>query len=308
MSKAKKTPSVPQGSSSVQGELKPGNLLRRLVSGIVLICVTLGAIAFSPWALAFIVALIAAAASYEWARMVLSENRGHIFILTAIASFAFVLLMSYLREPIYLALFSVGFALVLRMHGQFRGIKLGLDRLMVGFCYINLGLVCPALFAMHTGKLMPGPLGDLVFIPFDPMALKILMVGVFLTVWASDTMAYVFGKTIGGKKLAPKISPKKTWAGLLGSMVGASVIVTSFVVWVSGMVAVDIPPLWIVVAFGAFLGIAGQVGDLTISKFKREYSVKDTGTIIPGHGGVLDRFDALILMGPFMLIAFKAVF
>ncbi len=121
-----------------------------------------------------------------------------------------------------------------------------------------------------------------------------------LIVWASDISAYFAGKTIGGLKLAPKISPKKTWAGFIGSSVGAAVIAASLTCpcllakW-------DVTTIghmsWAgYAAMGFILAMFGQAGDLFISFIKRHYEVKDTGTLIPGHGGLLDRIDALLLV------------
>jgi phosphatidate cytidylyltransferase len=107
-----------------------------------------------------------------------------------------------------------------------------------------------------------------------------------LVVWATDTFAYFAGRMIGGPKLAPRLSPKKTWAGLGGGMVGAAVISTIYA-------AVYLPG-WLGLALVAMaLAVIAQLGDIFESALKRTYKVKDSGTLIPGHGGVLDRVDGL---------------
>lgn len=126
------------------------------------------------------------------------------------------------------------------------------------------------------------------------------MLTLLLIVWASDTFAYFSGRIVGGAKLAPNISPKKTWAGFWGSSIGAAVVAAGLTcpVVLSKMHAVTIGHMsWIGYAvMGFVLAMFGQVGDLMISLVKRRYGVKDTGTLIPGHGGVLDRVDALLLV------------
>ena len=126
------------------------------------------------------------------------------------------------------------------------------------------------------------------------------MLTLLLIVWSSDISAYFSGRAIGGPKLAPTISPKKTWAGFIGSSVGAGIVAAGLacpetlakfnIATVSHMSPIEYGVM------GFILAMFGQAGDLFISFFKRRYGVKDTGTIIPGHGGVLDRIDALLLV------------
>jgi phosphatidate cytidylyltransferase len=106
-------------------------------------------------------------------------------------------------------------------------------------------------------------------------------------VWSADVMAYFFGRIIGGPKMAPRISPKKTWAGMLGAIVGA--LLASVVLSQIFSLA-----FWSLAALAAVLAIVEQGGDIFESAFKRHYGVKDSGQLIPGHGGVLDRIDGLI--------------
>jgi phosphatidate cytidylyltransferase len=118
---------------------------------------------------------------------------------------------------------------------------------------------------------------------------------IIVGIWASDIGAYIFGKLIGGRKLCPSISPNKTWAGLIGACLFPSFILDGYLAFF----ATDLSPretiLW---SFGASLviGLLGQMGDLLISLLKRRVGLKDTGRLIPGHGGVLDRIDALMLV------------
>jgi phosphatidate cytidylyltransferase len=110
----------------------------------------------------------------------------------------------------------------------------------------------------------------------------------FILVWATDTGAYAFGRAIGGPKLAPSVSPKKTWAGLAGGMACAAMIGGGFAaaLEVKGWVALGV--------VSAGLAVVAQVGDLFESWVKRRFGVKDAGGIMPGHGGLLDRVDGLL--------------
>ena len=121
-----------------------------------------------------------------------------------------------------------------------------------------------------------------------------------LIVWATDSGAYLFGRRFGMKKLAPTISPNKTVAGALGGIASAMVVTFIFVL-IDGSVAAP-HNRWLLVLYAIFFSIAGQFGDLVESAIKRHYGVKDSGKFIPGHGGVLDRFDSLLFVFPLMRI------
>lgn len=119
-----------------------------------------------------------------------------------------------------------------------------------------------------------------------------------LITWATDIGAYVVGRTMGRSLLAPAISPKKTWAGAVGGLVLAVVVAVAYVSYVLRPVASLSMTLSATVAFGAIASIAAQVGDIAESLLKREAGVKDSSSIIPGHGGVLDRFDSMLFVLP----------
>lgn len=118
-----------------------------------------------------------------------------------------------------------------------------------------------------------------------------LLLFVLVVIWASDTAAYFAGRALGKHPFAPHLSPKKTWEGAVAGFATSIVVAFSFMHWLS------VP---IVILLGAaFVGnIAGQIGDLLESAYKRSAGVKDSGALLPGHGGILDRIDALILAIP----------
>jgi phosphatidate cytidylyltransferase len=113
-----------------------------------------------------------------------------------------------------------------------------------------------------------------------------------LVVWASDIGAYTAGRLLGGPKLAPRISPSKTWSGAAGGLAGAMAVGAAAALALHGGSVAHILPV------AAGIGVAAQIGDLLESAVKRHYGVKDSGRLIPGHGGLLDRLDGLLTAAP----------
>jgi len=123
-----------------------------------------------------------------------------------------------------------------------------------------------------------------------------IIIGFFILIWANDTGAYLTGMSFGSHKLMERISPKKTWEGLIGG-----IIIASVVAWfLSGWLGVVDKIHWVVIAL--IVSFAGTYGDLVESMLKRSTGVKDSGTIMPGHGGFLDRFDSTIVSFPLVYL------
>ena len=125
--------------------------------------------------------------------------------------------------------------------------------------------------------------------PYQGLEMFVWLIG---AVWVTDLAAYVTGRLIGGAKLAPRISPGKTWAGLIGAIVFAAIWGLVFAAWVGA------EAMWVFAVLGAIVAVLAQMGDLTVSLVKRRFGVKDASNLIPGHGGVLDRFDSLLIATP----------
>lgn len=123
-----------------------------------------------------------------------------------------------------------------------------------------------------------------------------IIIGFFILIWANDTGAYLSGITFGKHKLLERISPKKTWEGLIGGIIIASVIAW----FLSGWLGVVDRIHWVVISL--IISVAGTFGDLIESMLKRNTGVKDSGTIMPGHGGFLDRFDSAIVSFPIVYL------
>ena len=133
------------------------------------------------------------------------------------------------------------------------------------------------------------PHGNIIFSPG-------IIVGFFLLLWANDTGAYLIGVTFGKHKLMKRISPKKSWEGFLGGIVIAAGVAWILSGWLGVVEKID----WIVIAL--IVSVAGTHGDLIESMFKRSLGVKDSGNIMPGHGGFLDRFDSAVIAFPLVFL------
>jgi phosphatidate cytidylyltransferase len=119
----------------------------------------------------------------------------------------------------------------------------------------------------------------------------LLLLFTMVVIWASDSAAYFVGRSLGRHALAPNLSPKKTWEGSIASFLCSLVVAVVFARWINA----SLPQL---LGLAAIANVAGQVGDLLESAYKRSAGIKDSGSLLPGHGGVLDRIDALILAIP----------
>ncbi len=130
-------------------------------------------------------------------------------------------------------------------------------------------------------------------------------------VWLADSGAYFIGKWLGKRKMTPRLSPGKTWAGLIGGIITGTIFGALLVLlWRSVAFLPAATPLWQGALMGCVLSILTPVGDLLISLFKRTAGVKDTGNLIPGHGGILDRIDSWIwaaLIGYYLVLLFQAI-
>jgi phosphatidate cytidylyltransferase len=133
----------------------------------------------------------------------------------------------------------------------------------------------------------------LLWLRDDPVAGRADLVFLVLVVWSSDIGAYLVGRWIGGPRLAPRISPGKTWSGAIGGLLGGCLCGLAVA---HLFVAPSAAPH--VIAVAALLGVVAQAGDLLESQIKRHFGVKDSGRTIPGHGGLLDRMDGMLTAGP----------
>ncbi len=254
-----------------------GAMTRRILSALVLVPVALGALfAGGAWFDAMVLVMVGAMA-WEWRRLCAGgkfDAVGWLFAIGVLASVGAVPLFGLAGA------FGVG-ALTAAAVGLVA--KIGGDR--------NIAWSVAGVVAIAAAGIA------LVWLRADPAGGLAIALWLLVAVWFTDCCAYFTGRWIGGAKLAPAISPGKTWAGLIGGMIGAAG-------WSAGYAAATggYDPLALAGA-GALIAVIAQAGDLGVSLVKRRFGAKDSSHLIPGHGGVLDRVDGLILSAPAVMIA-----
>jgi phosphatidate cytidylyltransferase len=191
------------------------------------------------------------------------------------------------------------------------------DQTLILFGGLSLGLLAYCTFACPVQRMMADAASSVFALAYVGLTLlavptlreqpngSTLVVFLLFVVWAGDIAALYVGRAWGRHKLAPSLSPNKTWEGSIGSVAG-SLLVTGLLFWLATQLAQwNIPKLsfaddvwWYWFVLAVVVNVAAQVGDLAESALKRSAGVKDSGNLLPGHGGVLDRIDALLLAAP----------
>ena len=261
------------------------NLRDRALSALVLGPLVLGIVWLGGWPYKAMIVLAALLAAREWVRMVAPGPLGRSFLASA-GAILLVVALSLMIGPA--TALSVAMTLTL-IAGLVPGVGDShvrhRDRWWAAFGIPYVGVACVALIWLRN----------------DANAGMILIYFLLLSVWANDTGAFVVGRALGGPRLAPTISPAKTWAGFWGGIAIAALAL--------GGVALALgarSPLTAAL-LAALLAVMSNVGDLFESAVKRRYKVKDSGGIIPGHGGLLDRIDGLLAAAPVLALFHWAV-
>jgi phosphatidate cytidylyltransferase len=240
--------------------------IRTLSSAILIPAILLDVWLGDTW-FHLLVALLAVMMAHEWTNIVHDRSSAQ-FALHAAAGLCGAFMPLSFDLPPTLAVIAV-IAIMSTTLAVMQKRKLGIW-VLAGVPYVGL----PAMaFVILRGSTQSGML---------------TIMWLFAVVWAADICAYFAGRLIGGPKLAPRISPKKTWAGLWGAIAGGLAAGITF-----GYMAGAANLVWLAL-LGGMLALVEQMGDLFESALKRHYGVKDSGRLIPGHGGVLDRVDGLV--------------
>lgn len=254
-------------------------ILRRSITGAIYIILLLSAVFLSSDAFDFLFMIFGLACIYEYKRLV--GLKGYfIFLAYLVLWWIFIYLVKENnRLPINILLYLtiiVNIGMLLYLYSKKERHFSTAEKFIAGLFYIGGGCIF------------------LTMIPYknDDFA-KYLIIGIFILIWVNDSFAYLVGRTFGRTKLFPRVSPKKTWEGTIGGMVFA--IATAY--FMASYEPIVNPVQWVTLA--AVIVVMGSLGDLVESKLKRSAGVKDSGAIMPGHGGMLDRLDSLIFAAPF---------
>lgn len=261
------------------------NTVKRSISGVLFLAIVLGGLLINKYLFALLFIFMEISMLAEFYNMTMGDRYPKSrFFAIAIAVMAFCIVFS-----VYAFHIPIKFTAV---------IALALVGLMSSSLFVEDKEDFHLFSNLYTGLLyIATPLGLSNLIVFDAEGnfSGLLMVCFFCIIWASDVGAYCFGLLFGknGKKLCPAISPKKSWAGFWGGL--ACAVLVSVILKLTGLFP---HPMVHCVILAVIMDIAGVFGDLFESQWKRIYGFKDSGSIIPGHGGMLDRFDSTIFAIP----------
>lgn len=270
--------------------MAPGNTTQRVLVSLAAIPVIIAVSYLGGIYFFLFTALIAVISFYEFSRFVKNKN---VYLNTGIG-ITFILLLLVNEFFHYLDFYYLILALtfLLTLFELFRNkgsAILNIGTTLLGILYI--GLFADALLALRE------------FYPRIEYLYQrggFLIISILAAIWICDSAAFFGGKSLGKHKLFLRVSPKKSWEGAVFgfifsilTMLLAKVIILDFLSWTS------------VIILGLIIGIIGQIGDLVESLFKRDAGVKDSSGIIPGHGGIFDRFDSLLYSAPVILLYLK---
>jgi len=262
-------------------KLAMSNLATRILVALVGIPIVVAIILAGGWWLAGLCAAIAALGAGELYRMAHAKGIRAIPVVGIPAAGLVPLALHGGCIACLPALLAAACGIALLVHLR-RGIEGALSALSVTV----LGIVYPGLFVLWLIPLRQWNVSS----PLDGAWVVLAMI---TGIWICDTAAYFAGRSIGRRPLAPTVSPKKTWEGAFAGGI-------TTILWCSVVVPAVLPwgTAWLGAAIGATIGTVGQLGDLAESLLKRDAAIKDSSAIIPGHGGVLDRFDSVIATAP----------
>ncbi len=253
----------PKGGQASQ----PGELVKRATSGVLLVTLTAILTVAGLWPFTLMIAAGGAILAWEWGQLTRNRAWDVSFYIHA-ASVVAACIFTAAAAPAWIPLGLLGAGM---LGVAFLGASPA-ERVWSALGVLYLGIPCCLLIAFRS----------------DPSFGIVAVFFLFLVVWSADTAAYFVGRTLRGPKLAPAISPGKTWSGFAGGLVVPTLLAYGYALWLGGTSAFG------VALTGVGLAFASQMGDLAESAIKRTFDVKDSGKLLPGHGGLFDRADGLV--------------
>ena len=262
-------------------------LLVRTASGLVLVAVLLGCIFVSPWAYAAMLLFIVIIGTFEMARLQQMKQSpylllGEICSVGAFTCAALVALQVIPQQWLVLEILLVMLPFLIALFSKTKDVKHVFAYIYGALFFLSL----PAFLMLYFYR------EDL----FGSLAGSGLIILVFCLLWANDIFAYLTGKLLGKHKLFPRISPGKTIEGSIGGLVFTIIAMSVFAHYAEWLPIAD------GIGMAAIAVVFGTLGDLCESMLKRQAGVKDSGKLIPGHGGILDRFDSVMFSVPFIFV------
>lgn len=252
-------------------------VLRRAITGVIYVVLLLSAVFLNSDAFDFLFMVFGLACLYEFKRLV--KIKGYYIFIAYLAlwwTFIYLVQDRTLITVLMLLTITVDLALLGYLFTKKSQRFNSVQKFLIALFYIGGGCIF------------------LTMIPYkDDEFAQFLIMGIFILIWVNDSFAYLVGKTLGKTKLYPSISPKKTLEGYIGGLIFASLAAYILAQYEESLTMTE----WMFLAF--IIVIMGGFGDLLESKFKRVAGVKDSGAILPGHGGMLDRLDSLVFAAPF---------
>lgn len=252
-------------------------ILRRSITGVVFVVLLLSSIFLSSDAFDFLFMIFGLACLFEYKKLV--KLRGYYIFIAYLVLWWFYIYFIKQQLLIYALMGITLLVNCLLLYNLLFNKKQNFatyQKFLIGLFYIGGGCIF------------------LTMIPYkDDDFAQFLIMGIFILIWVNDSFAYLVGKSLGRTKLFPSVSPKKTIEGSLGGFIFA--LIAAYII---SFYETEISVIqWMILA--AVIVIMGNLGDLLESKFKRNAGVKDSGAILPGHGGMLDRLDSLVFAAPF---------
>jgi phosphatidate cytidylyltransferase len=280
-----------QTPAKSNGTLK--NILQRTFSGIVYLVLIIGALLLGKIAFAIVFLILGLLALYEFYRISRSAG-GNPLVAAGLAIGAFLFIIAFGNAsgmvssaawfivPV-LVIFLLVFAMLTGKKDIFK--ELGIT--ILGLVYIILPLCTMNYLVFHEA--------------FASGYTHRIVLGILILVWINDTGAFLAGISLGRHRLLPSVSPKKSWEGAIGG----TLLTLATALWLNRLMGMLSMTDWIVLAL--IVSVFGVLGDLVESMFKRNADVKDSGSLIPGHGGILDRIDSILFVMP-VSMAYLSVF